>query len=112
MRIPLRGSLRPIRLVRWHTVKLLSISRPTRWLTAWPCLCCARVCLLQTFYQVCDLAQPEMQKIVVETIDYSRVVLKCGLRTGLRGCDLSSIIEDESVVQNLKETAEVSRRPP
>ena len=55
---------------------------------------------------------PEMQKIVVETIDYSRVVLKCGLRTGLRGCDLSSIIEDESVVQNLKETAEVSRRPP
>ena len=51
---------------------------------------------------------PEMAKIVLDTIDYSRVVLKCGLRTGIRVADLSSIIEDESVVQNLKETAEVS----
>eukprot|EP00618_Florenciella_parvula_P007133 CAMPEP_0119485836 /NCGR_PEP_ID=MMETSP1344-20130328/12406_1 /TAXON_ID=236787 /ORGANISM="Florenciella parvula, Strain CCMP2471" /LENGTH=496 /DNA_ID=CAMNT_0007520533 /DNA_START=65 /DNA_END=1555 /DNA_ORIENTATION=+ len=51
---------------------------------------------------------PEMAKIVVETIDYSRVVLKCGTRVNLRTADLSDILEDESVVQNLKETAEIS----
>jgi nucleolar protein 58 len=51
---------------------------------------------------------PEMAKIVVETIDYSRVVLKCGLRTGFRATDLSGILEDEAIVQTLKETAEVS----
>jgi nucleolar protein 58 len=51
---------------------------------------------------------PEMAKIVVETIDYSRVVLKCGVRNGFRTTDLSGILEDESIVQTLKETAEIS----
>jgi nucleolar protein 58 len=51
---------------------------------------------------------PEMQKIVIDTIDYSRVILKAGYRTNLKAVDLSAILEDESVVQNLKETAEIS----
>jgi nucleolar protein 58 len=51
---------------------------------------------------------PEMQKIVLDTIDYSRVVLKVGYRSDMKKADLSSIIEDEGIVQNLKETAEIS----
>lgn len=51
---------------------------------------------------------PEMSKIVTDTIDFSRVVLKAGTRIELRAVDLSDIIEDESVIQNLRETAEIS----
>mmetsp|Transcript_11519 Transcript_11519/g.33244 ORF Transcript_11519/g.33244 Transcript_11519/m.33244 type:complete len:502 (-) Transcript_11519:22-1527(-) len=51
---------------------------------------------------------PEMAKIVTDTIVYSKVVLRVGLRTGFRSEDLSDLIEDESIVQSAKETAEIS----
>lgn len=51
---------------------------------------------------------PEMAKIVSDTIGYSRVVLKVGVRENFRTTDLSSIIEDDTVEQNVKETAEIS----
>lgn len=51
---------------------------------------------------------PEMAKIVTDTIAFSRIVLKAGTRVALRDIDISEIIEDESVVQSLRETAEIS----
>jgi len=51
---------------------------------------------------------PEMAKIVTDTIAFSRIVLKAGTRVALRDIDISGIIEDESVVQSLRETAEIS----
>jgi len=51
---------------------------------------------------------PEMAKIVTDTIVYSKVVLKVGLRTNFRAVDMSDVIEDEAVIQSVKETAEIS----
>ena len=51
---------------------------------------------------------PEMAKIVTDTIGYSRVVLKVGTREHFRTMDLSSIIEDDTIEQTVKETAEIS----
>ncbi len=51
---------------------------------------------------------PEMQRIVGDSAQYSRVVLTCGFRTNIKESDLSSFIEDEAVETALKEAAEVS----
>eukprot|EP00566_Odontella_aurita_P036013 CAMPEP_0113572078 /NCGR_PEP_ID=MMETSP0015_2-20120614/25902_1 /TAXON_ID=2838 /ORGANISM="Odontella" /LENGTH=550 /DNA_ID=CAMNT_0000475085 /DNA_START=107 /DNA_END=1759 /DNA_ORIENTATION=+ /assembly_acc=CAM_ASM_000160 len=51
---------------------------------------------------------PEMQGIVGDNAQYSKLVLTCGYRTKYRESDLSAIVEDESVEAALKEAAEVS----
>mmetsp|Transcript_26542 Transcript_26542/g.38056 ORF Transcript_26542/g.38056 Transcript_26542/m.38056 type:complete len:522 (+) Transcript_26542:150-1715(+) len=51
---------------------------------------------------------PEMQKIVGDSAQYSRVVLACGFRTNIKDSDLSAIIEEEALEAALKEAAEVS----
>lgn len=51
---------------------------------------------------------PEMQKIVNDNAQYSKVVLASGFRTNIREKDLSSILEDETIEATLKESAEVS----
>ena len=51
---------------------------------------------------------PEMQAIVNDNAQYSKVVLQCGYRTEFRSTDMSSIFEDETVENSLKEAAEVS----
>jgi nucleolar protein 58 len=51
---------------------------------------------------------PEMQAIVGDNANYSKLVLKCGFRTNYRETDLSVILEDETMEAALKEAAEVS----
>jgi len=51
---------------------------------------------------------PEMQAIVTDNALYAKVVMKCGLRTNMADSDLSSILEEENVESNLKESAIVS----
>lgn len=51
---------------------------------------------------------PEMQGIVNDNAQYSKVVLACGFRTNFKDTDMSEIFEDESVETQLKEAAEVS----
>jgi len=51
---------------------------------------------------------PEMQAIVGDNAQYSKVVLECGIRTNFKQSELSSILEDETVEQALKDAAEVS----
>ncbi|KAL7539190.1 hypothetical protein ACHAXR_009084, partial [Thalassiosira sp. AJA248-18] len=51
---------------------------------------------------------PEMQAIVNDNAQYSKLVLKCGYRNKFRDHDLSQILEEESIEQAVKEAAEVS----
>jgi len=51
---------------------------------------------------------PEMQKIVVDNAQYSKLVLTCGYRHKYRETDMSQILEDENVEKAIKEAAEVS----
>jgi nucleolar protein 58 len=51
---------------------------------------------------------PEMQGIVNDNAQYSKVVLACGFRTNFKNTDMSEIFEDESIETQLKEAAEVS----
>jgi len=51
---------------------------------------------------------PEMQKVLGDNAQYSKVVLQCGMRSNIKDSDLSSIIEDETIEAALKEAAEVS----
>lgn len=50
----------------------------------------------------------EMQGIVNDNAQYSKVVLACGFRNNFKDTDMSEIFEDESVETQLKEAAEVS----
>mmetsp|Transcript_12509 Transcript_12509/g.20811 ORF Transcript_12509/g.20811 Transcript_12509/m.20811 type:complete len:512 (-) Transcript_12509:80-1615(-) len=51
---------------------------------------------------------PELQALVTENAQYSKLVLKCGFRTNVRMTDLSDILEDEMQERAIKEAAEVS----
>ncbi|KAL7551361.1 hypothetical protein ACHAWF_014552 [Thalassiosira exigua] len=51
---------------------------------------------------------PELQGIVNDNAQYSKLVLTCGYRSKFRENDLSQILEDESVEAAVKEAAEVS----
>jgi len=51
---------------------------------------------------------PEMQGIVNDNAQYSKLVLKCGYRNKFRTHDLSQILEEESIETAVKEAAEVS----
>jgi nucleolar protein 58 len=51
---------------------------------------------------------PEMQGIVNDNAQYSKVVLACGFRNKFKETDMSDIFEDESLETQLKEAAEVS----
>jgi len=51
---------------------------------------------------------PEMQKIVTDNAEYSKVIITCGYRTEFKNTDMSSIFEDETIQAAIKEAAEVS----
>jgi len=51
---------------------------------------------------------PEMQAIVNDNAQYSKVVLAAGFRTNFKSTDMSAIFEDEALEISLKEAAEVS----
>jgi len=51
---------------------------------------------------------PELQGIVNDNAQYSKLVLKCGYRNQFRVHDLSQILEEESIETAVKEAAEVS----
>lgn len=51
---------------------------------------------------------PELQGIVGDNASYSKLVLKCGMRTNYKDADLSSILEEESLEAAVKEAAEIS----
>lgn len=51
---------------------------------------------------------PEMQAIVNDNANYSKVVMAGGFRSNFRDVDMSQILEDEAVEAALKEAAEVS----
>ena len=52
--------------------------------------------------------QTEMQAIVNDNANYSKVVLAAGFRTNFKSTDFSAIFDDESTEKSLKEAAEVS----
>mmetsp|Transcript_10303 Transcript_10303/g.14565 ORF Transcript_10303/g.14565 Transcript_10303/m.14565 type:complete len:519 (-) Transcript_10303:132-1688(-) len=51
---------------------------------------------------------PEMQGIVNDNAQYSKVVLACGFRNKFKETDLSQVLEDENIESALKEAAEIS----
>jgi nucleolar protein 58 len=51
---------------------------------------------------------PEMQKVLGDNAQYSKIVVQCGMRSNIKGADLSGVIEDQSIEVALKEAAEVS----
>lgn len=51
---------------------------------------------------------PEMQAIVNDNAQYSKIVLACGFRNKYKDTDLSQILEDETVEAAVKDAAEVS----
>jgi len=51
---------------------------------------------------------PELQRIVNDNAQYSKLVLTCGYRNKFRDNDLSPIIEDSTIESAVKEAAEVS----
>lgn len=51
---------------------------------------------------------PELQSLAGDNISYAKLVLKCGLRPNFKNTDLSSILEDEAQVREIKENAEIS----
>jgi len=51
---------------------------------------------------------PEMQKIVNDNAQYSKVVLACGFRNKFKETDLSEVFEDETTEITVKEAAETS----
>eukprot|EP00903_Cladosiphon_okamuranus_P014607 g13545.t1 len=51
---------------------------------------------------------PEMAKIINDNMLYAKVVVRMGVRTECKTCDFSDILEDEDMVKDLKEAAEVS----
>lgn len=51
---------------------------------------------------------PELQAILSDNAQYSKLVLKCGMRPNFHDADLSEILEDESKEAAVKEAAEVS----
>ncbi|CAB1121482.1 unnamed protein product [Ectocarpus sp. CCAP 1310/34] len=51
---------------------------------------------------------PEMAKIINDNMMYAKVVVRMGVRTECKNCDFSDIMEDEDMVKDLKEAAEVS----
>jgi len=51
---------------------------------------------------------PELQGLVGDNAQYSKLVLKCGMRPNFQAQDLSDILEDENVEKAVKEAAEIS----
>eukprot|EP00804_Cyclotella_cryptica_P030300 CCRYP_011845-RA/>CCRYP_011845-RA protein AED:0.15 eAED:0.15 QI:306/1/1/1/1/1/3/1334/533 len=51
---------------------------------------------------------PELQGIVNDNAQYSKLVLTCGYRSKFRDHDLSTILEEESIEAAVKEAAEIS----
>eukprot|EP00904_Undaria_pinnatifida_P006234 jgi/Undpi1/2740/HiC_scaffold_14.g06118.m1 len=51
---------------------------------------------------------PEMTKIVNDNMLYAKIVVRMGVRTECKNCDFSDILEDEDMVRDLKEAAEIS----
>merc|ERR1719464_896171 len=51
---------------------------------------------------------PELQGIVNDNAQYSKLVLTCGYRSKFRENDFSPILDDESIESAVKEAAEVS----
>lgn len=51
---------------------------------------------------------PELQALLSDNAQYSKLVLKCGMRPNFTGTDLSEILEDESTEAAVKEAAEIS----
>jgi nucleolar protein 58 len=51
---------------------------------------------------------PELQAIAGDNAQYTKLVLKCGMRTNYQPTDLSDILEDESTEAAVKEAAEIS----
>ena len=51
---------------------------------------------------------PELQAILSDNAQYSKLVLKCGMRPNYAKNDLSDILEDETTEAAVKEAAEVS----
>jgi nucleolar protein 58 len=51
---------------------------------------------------------PELQALVNDNAQYSKLVLKCGYRHKYKDTDLSDILEDETSEATIKEAAEIS----
>lgn len=51
---------------------------------------------------------PELQALVGDNAQYSKLVLQCGLREAFKSNDLSNILEDETQEAAVKEAAELS----
>lgn len=51
---------------------------------------------------------PELQAMLSENAQYSKLVLKCGMRPNFAKTDLSEILDDETLEAAVKEAAEVS----
>jgi nucleolar protein 58 len=51
---------------------------------------------------------PELQAIAGDNAQYTKLVLKCGMRPNYQPADLSDILEDESTEAAVKEAAEIS----
>lgn len=54
------------------------------------------------------LLKPELQGIVNDNAQYSKLVLTCGYRNKYKESDLSQILEEESIENAVKEAAEIS----
>ncbi|EWM24974.1 nucleolar protein expressed [Nannochloropsis gaditana] len=51
---------------------------------------------------------PELVKIVNDNVQYAKLVVRVGMRTGFKNQDLSDILGDDAVEQSVKESAEIS----
>lgn len=54
------------------------------------------------------IRETELQGIVNDNAQYSKIVLTCGYRTEIKNTDFSQILEDETLENAVKEAAEVS----
>ena len=51
---------------------------------------------------------PELQAMLSDNVQYSMLVMRCGMRPNYHDSDLSDILQDESTEKAIKEAAEVS----
>ena len=62
----------------------------------------------ESIIPVISLSLAELQGIVNDNAQYSKLVLTCGYRSKFRESDLSQILEEESIETAVKEAAEIS----
>lgn len=51
---------------------------------------------------------PEMVKVLNDNVQYSKCILRMGMRTNAKNCDFSDILGDETIETTMKENAEIS----